>query len=214
MDPASGIRRDLTAVTEIMVGYDRSCRMDTSERMPRRHPTREDTMSTRIITTLDDLFLEELSVVLDAERRFLDGNRALRRGATSPALRAMIAAHIDESEGQVVALKRAFAAFEAVPRRVKCDAAEGLVRGAERAMEGAAGSPHVLDCAIASAIASVEHYEVACYRGLVASAKTMERDDLLDILLVNLEQEEDAAARVEATIPGLLSRAMSEVVEG
>jgi ferritin-like metal-binding protein YciE len=171
-------------------------------------------MSTRFITTLDDLFLEDLSGALDAERRFLDGQRAMGKRATSPALRAMIAAHLDESEGQVDALKRAFAAFEARPRRAKSDAAEGLARGAARALEEAGESPHGLDCAIASAIARVEHYEVACYRGLVASAKAMERDDLLDILLVNLEQEEDAVARVEAAIPGLLRRAMSEVVEG
>ena len=53
-----------------------------------------------------------------------------------------------------------------------------------------------------------------CYRGLVASAKAMERDDLLDLLLVSLEQEEEAAARVESAVPGLLRRATSEVVEG
>ena len=171
-------------------------------------------MSTRMIATLDDLFLEELSEVLDAERKFLVAQRAMRARSTAPALRAMIGAHLAESEGQIDSLRRAFAAYEARPRRARCDAAEGLVEGAEKAMEEVAESPHVLDCAIASAIARVEHYEVACYRGLVASAKAMERDDLLDILLVNLEQEEEAVARVEAVIPNLLRRAMSEVVEG
>lgn len=171
-------------------------------------------MSTRMTTTLEGLFLEDLSVVLDAERRFLDVQRAMRDGTTAPVLRAMIGDHIVESGGQVDALKRAFAAIDARPRRIMCHAARGLVEGAGKAMEEVAESPHVLDCAIASAIARIEHYEVACYRGLVAAAKAMERDDLLDILLVNLEQEEEAAARVEAEIPNLLRRAMSEVVEG
>ena len=80
-------------------------------------------------------------------------------------------------------------------------------------MKRARGGPHVLDCVIASAIVKVEHFEVGCYRGLVAAAKGMERDDLLEILLGNLEQEEETAAKVEAVMPDLLRRAMSQVIE-
>src|SRR5438309_2121327 len=102
---------------------------------PRRHPPKEDTVSTRPITTLDDLFLEDLSGMLDAERRFLGVQRAMRDGTTAPALRAAIEDHLAESEGQVDALRRAFAAFDARPRRVVCHAARGLVEGAEKALE-------------------------------------------------------------------------------
>ena len=170
-------------------------------------------MSMRAIATLDDLILDELSGLLDAERRFVEGQRAMLGRAAAPALRAMLAGHVSESEGQIDALKQAFEALDARPRRIKCIAAEGLVAEAEKAMKGAEGSPQVLDCAIAMAIARAEHYEAASYRGLVAVCKEMERDDLLEILLGNLEQEEETAAKVEHAIPGLLRRAMSEVVE-
>ncbi len=170
-------------------------------------------MRTQSIASLDEFFVDELSSILVAERSFLDGQRAMLGRATAPALRAMIEAHIAESEGQVEALGQAFEALDAKPRRAKCDAAEGLVAGAERAMKRAGEGPHVLDCAIASTIAKVEHFEVGCYRGLVAAAKGMERDDLLEILLGNLEQEEEAAAKVEAAMPDLLRRAMNEVIE-
>jgi ferritin-like metal-binding protein YciE len=171
-------------------------------------------MSMRVIATLDDLFLDELSDIHDAERRFLVGQRAMLRRATAPALRALIEAHIAESEGQIAAVKEAFEALDAAPRRIRCNAAEGLLDAAYRTMKGVKGNPQVVDCAIAMAIAKVEHHEVASYRGLVATCKEMERDDLIEILLGNLEQEEEMVAKVEHTIPELLRKAMSEVVEG
>jgi ferritin-like metal-binding protein YciE len=171
-------------------------------------------MRTRATATLDQLFLDEICRVLDAERRLLGSQRAMLGRATAPGLRAMLEDHIAESTGQVDALKEALAALDARPRRVKCRTAEALVAEAERGMEEAGGSRPVEDCAIASAIAKAEHFEVASYRGLVAAAKEMERDDLVEILLANLEQEEEAAARAEALVPDLLRRAMSEVVEG
>jgi ferritin-like metal-binding protein YciE len=170
-------------------------------------------MSMRAIATLDDLFLDELSCLLEAERRLAVGRRAMLGRAAAPALRAMLAGHLAECEGQIDALKRAFEALDARPRRIKCNAAEGLVVEAEKAMKGAEGSPQVLDCAIALATARAGHYEVASYRGLIAACKEMERDDLIEILLGNLEQEEEMVARVEHAIPGLLRKAMSEVVE-
>lgn len=170
-------------------------------------------MRMRATATLDDLFLDELSAILDAERRLAEGQRAMLARATAPALRAMLSAHIAEGGGRLEALGQAFEAFDARPRRTKCNAAEGLVAEAEKAMKGAEGSPQVLDCAIALALARAEHYEAASYRGLIAACKEMERDDLIEILLGNLEQEEEMAARVEHAIPGLLRRAMTEVVE-
>ena len=170
-------------------------------------------MSMRAIATLDDLFLDELSGILDAERRLVVGRRSMLEKAAFPGLREMLAGHIAANEEQVDALRQAFEALGARPRRIKCNAAEGLVAESEKAMKGAEGNPQVLDCAIAMAIARAEHYEVASYRGLIAACKEMERDDLIEILLGNLEQEEEMAAKVEHAIPGLLRRAMSEVVE-
>lgn len=171
-------------------------------------------MSPRATATVDQLFLDEICRALDAERRFLGARAAMLDRATAPGLRAMLRDRIAEGPGHVGALKEALAALGARPRRIKSDGAEGLVAEAERVTAGSGASPTVADCAIASALAKAEHYEVATYRGLVAAAKEMERDDLVEILLGNLEQEEEAATRAEAAVPDLLRRAMSEVVEG
>jgi ferritin-like metal-binding protein YciE len=174
----------------------------------------EDTMGNRTIATLDDLFMDELSGMLEAERRFLEAQRSMLDGAPSPGLRSMIEVHLAESLEQVDALGQAFAAAGARPRRVRNHPAEGLIVASKAVIREVRGAPQLLDCAITSALAKVEHYEVAAYRGLIAMAKEMERDDLVEILLGNLEQEEEMVARLESVHPELIRRAAHEVVEG
>ena len=68
--------------------------------------------------------------------------------------------------------------------------------------------PYVRDCAIAGAQAKVEHFEMACYRGLVLSAQMMGSQEVLQLLQQNLHEEETTAQRVEAAMPQLLQTAM------
>ena len=171
-------------------------------------------MATRTIATLDEHFVEELSAALEAERRFLEGQRAMLDVATAPGLRAMLEGHLAESLEQVDALGQAFGTLGARPRRVRCHPAEGIIAASKAAMREVRDAPQWLDWVIASALAKAEHYEVAAYRGLIAMAKEMERDDLVEILLGNLEQEEEMIARVESAYPELIRRAAHEVVEG
>ncbi len=166
------------------------------------------------LVRLDDLFMLELSGMLEAERRFLDSQRAMLEAATAAGLRAMIEVHLGESLEQVDALGQAFGALGVRPRRVRCHVAEALIAASKAAMSELRETPQLRDWAIASALAKVEHHEVAAYRGLVAVAKEMERDDLVEILLGNLEQEEEMVARVESAQPELIRRAAHEVVEG
>lgn len=134
--------------------------------------------------------------------------------ATAAGLRTMIEVHVAESLEHVDALHQAFAALGARPRRVRCHPAEALVAASKAAMREARDAPQLLDWVIASAVAKAEHHEVAAYRGLIAMAKEMERDDLVEILLGNLEQEEEMVARVESAHSELIRRAAHEVVEG
>lgn len=129
--------------------------------------------------------------------------------ATSPVLRAGLEAHIAETEGQIDVLKRVFESLGMKAKRIKCDVAEGLVEESEKMMEEARNRPAILDVVIGSAIAKVEHDEIASYRGLVAIAKETERDEAVELLLRNLGQEEETASKAEAAMPALLRSALS-----
>jgi ferritin-like metal-binding protein YciE len=67
----------------------------------------------------------------------------------------------------------------------------------------------LLDCAIASAAGKVEHFEVACYRNLIATAEHFDQPSVIDLLRRNLEQEEATAAKVEDGYKKLLNVAIT-----
>jgi ferritin-like metal-binding protein YciE len=164
--------------------------------------------------TIDRLFLEDLGEAYEAERRFQRARKVMRGRATARGLQTVIGAGIAEGPERAGSLREAFGAMGARPRGVDCPGADGLVAGAALAMDGAGEESTRLDLAIASAMARIGHHEIATYRGLVAFAKAMERDDLLDLLLGPLERAEEAVARVESLHADLVRRASHEVVEG
>lgn len=162
------------------------------------------------IDSLDAKFQHGLGDVYDAEHRFLEAMQAMREQASDKGLAGMIEAHIDQTEGQIRNLEAIYEALGKKPKRVKCDAATGIVKEGEKSMEEAADNPTILDCVIADAIAKSEHYEIASYRSLQSGAELMDTPEILDLLRENLAQEEQTAELVEERAPKLLRAAMKQ----
>ena len=165
------------------------------------------------INTLDEKFAHELQDIYDAEHRFLEAQQEMMQQAASTKLQGMIQTHIRETEGQIKNLEQIFSLLGEKSKRVKCDAAAGLVSEGQTSMEEA-GTPEIRDCLIASASAKVEHYEISSYRGLVMGAELMGNKDVLHLLNQNLQQEEQTAQLVEQTAPALLKNAMKTQEQG
>jgi ferritin-like metal-binding protein YciE len=159
------------------------------------------------INTLDEKFTHELQDIYDAEHRFLEAQQQMMQQASSHKLQGMIRTHIQETEGQIRNLEQIFSLLGENAKRVKCDAAVGLVSEGQKSMEEA-GSAEIRDCLIAGAAARVEHYEIASYRGLVMGAELMGNHDVLHLLHQNLQQEEQTAQLIEDNAPTLLKNAM------
>jgi len=67
----------------------------------------------------------------------------------------------------------------------------------------------VRDTLIADAQVKVEHFEIACYRALIAGAVQMELgDEVVGLLEQNLQQEERTAQTIEQSTPQLVRRSM------
>jgi ferritin-like metal-binding protein YciE len=160
------------------------------------------------ITTLEQKFVHDLADIYDAEHRFLEAQQQMERRAAAPQLRAMIQDHIAQTEQQIANIEQVYNQLGAQPTRVKCDAAVGLVTEGQKVMLETQGNPSVCDCAIGGAIAKVEHYEVASYRGLVTAAEGMGQTQIASLLRQNLQQEEQTAHLVEQSTPMLLEQAM------
>lgn len=165
------------------------------------------------ITNLDEKFIHELGDIYDAEHRFLEAQRLMVQQASDDKLKGMIQEHITQTQGQIEVLNQVYQALGQQPQRITCDAAVGLVREGQKGMQEAQSRP-IRDCMIAGAIAKVEHYEMASYRGLVAGAQMMGNQQVMSLLQQNLQQEEQAAQQIERTAPQLLEKAMQQQERG
>jgi ferritin-like metal-binding protein YciE len=150
------------------------------------------------ITSIGGKFIHDLSEVYDAELRFLEAQEQMHMLASSPQLKAALVKHRDQTIDQIRNLEQLFVTLGESPIRNNNPAAAGLVKSGEAAMEATRENAWYTDCAILTAVAQVEHYEIACYRNLIATAERIERRDVTSLLQQNLAQEEQTAQEAES----------------
>jgi ferritin-like metal-binding protein YciE len=160
------------------------------------------------INNLNDKFMHDLGDIYDAEHQFLKAQQEMLENATDPRLQQMITTHIQQSEQQVRNLEQVFSILGAQPQRVMCDGAKGIVSEGQKGLRETAGNNSLRDVAIAGAADRTEHYEVAAYRCLIAGARLMGQQNIVNLLQQNLDQEEQTAQLIESSTPQLLQTAM------
>jgi ferritin-like metal-binding protein YciE len=159
------------------------------------------------IGSLAEKFSYELRCIYDAEHHFLDAMREMASMASDGALRVMLEEHIGQTRHQIANLEQVFRLLEQEPRRGESQAAAGLVADGRTILGRVAGHPALINAAIAGALAKVEHFEVASYRGLVAGAELLGRDPVIGPLRENKLQEERASQLTEHHARTLLQTA-------
>jgi ferritin-like metal-binding protein YciE len=138
---------------------------------------------------LEDLFLETLKDIFFAERQILKGLPKLAKAAADPKLREAFMHHREETEGQVDRLRQV---FEIIGKRAQgktCEAINGLLEESEELLEMSPSSSPVRDAGLIATAQAVEHYEIARYGALVAWAKALGNDQIVQLLQETLEEE-------------------------
>jgi ferritin-like metal-binding protein YciE len=141
--------------------------------------------------TLNELFLDTLADIYDAENRIAEALPKMAEAAASDSLREAFESHLAETEGHIKKVERVFKTFDEKPRRKVCEATKGLLKEGDELMEEFDGSP-ALDAALISAAQRVEHYEMASYGCLAAWAGQLGNEDAQAILEEILGEEEAA----------------------
>ncbi|HTH49242.1 MAG TPA: ferritin-like domain-containing protein [Candidatus Limnocylindria bacterium] len=141
--------------------------------------------------TLQDLFLDELADMFDAEHRITKALPKLAKAATCPDLREALLNHLEETKGQITKLQKVFAAFNEKPQSKTCEATVGLLtEGDEIAAENE--DEPTLNAALISAAQKVEHYEIASYGTLHAWALLLGNQKAADLIEEILDEEKAA----------------------
>jgi ferritin-like metal-binding protein YciE len=144
-----------------------------------------------IQSALLELFVDEIKDIYWAEKHLVKALPKMKKAATSPALQEAFEEHLEQTKGHVERLEQVFELLEKKAQGKKCDAMEGLVEEAEGIIEDTDEGTATRDVGLILAAQKVEHYEIAAYGGLTQLAKTLDRDDIADILAETLAEEKE-----------------------
>ncbi len=143
------------------------------------------------LKSLDDLFVNELRDLYNAENQLLKALPKMSKAATAPDLKAAFESHLTETEGHVTRLEQIFEELGKSPKGKTCHAMKGLLEEGSEVIEENA-EDHVRDAALIAAAQRVEHYEMAGY-GTVATFAHILGQTQAERLLRETLKEEGAA---------------------
>jgi ferritin-like metal-binding protein YciE len=147
--------------------------------------------------TLRELMIEEIRDLYDAERQLVKALPKMAKGASSEELRSLIEAHLEETQGQVKRLERAFEMLDERPRGKHCAGIAGIIKeGSDLLEEDFDGS--ILDAGIIAGAQRAEHYEMGAYGSVIAWAKQLGEGEVASLLEETLEEEKGADKKLSA----------------
>jgi ferritin-like metal-binding protein YciE len=141
------------------------------------------------LTSLEDLFIQELQDTYLAEGQILKVVQDMMQAASYPGLTSVFGVLADQTEGHLRRLERVFTLVGLPPRGTVGDGIIGLLRECEKAMNQDA-EPEVLDAALICAAQKLAHYEIASYGCLCTYAEMLGFDQAHDLLSQALDDEE------------------------
>lgn len=163
--------------------------------------------------TLEDLFVDELKDIYDAERRITKALPKMIKAASSEELSAAFEEHLQQTEEQIARLDRIFESMDKAPGRKTCQAMVGLIEEGQAMMEEDA-SDAVMDAALIAAAQKIEHYEIATYGCLRDWAQLLENDEVARILQQTLDEEGETDKKLSEIAQSLNMEAVEGGEEG
>lgn len=148
-------------------------------------------------TTVEDLFIHELSDVYSAEKQITKALPRLAKASTNPTLAEAFKSHLEETQGQIERIDKIVELTGFKLKQMKCAAMEGLVEESKELLEEIEKG-EVLDAALIGACQKVEHYEIASYGTLIAMAKHLGKAEVADLLEQTLAEEKGADKKLSA----------------
>jgi len=135
------------------------------------------------IQNMEDLFVEQIQDLYDAEERLMKALPKMAEASTSNELRSALEDHLLQTQGHVQRLEQVFA-----------EAMKGLIKEGEELMD--IEQPALRDAALIAAANRVEHYEIAGYGAARTFATALRLSKSVTLLEQTLQEEKQADARL------------------
>src|ERR1700710_1393908 len=161
------------------------------------------------ISTIQDLFLDELKDIYSAEKQAVRSYPRIAKAASSEELKQALQKHLDQTKGQIERLDKVFEILAKRAGGKTCEAMKGLLEEAAESIEEIEQGP-VLDVAIIAAAQRIEHYEIAAYGTVATLAEAMGQTEIQQLLTETLQEEKDT----DELLTGVAESVNAEALEG
>ena len=138
--------------------------------------------------TLDDVFVDQLGDLLDAERQLVDALPKMAAAASDDKLRKAFEEHLAETHDHVHRLEEIFGTLGRTAPAETCKAMKGLVAEGTEVIQST-GDPAAKDAALIAAAQRVEHYEIAGYGTARTHAHMLGLTKVAKLLQQTLDEE-------------------------
>lgn len=140
--------------------------------------------------TLQDLYVDELKDLYNAENQILKALPKMIRAASNTQLKRAFTQHERQTRQHVKRLERICRDLGVNPKGKKCVGMQGVIQeGAELIQERP--EPEVLDAGLIAAAQHVEHYEIAGYGCVRTYARLLGQEEHAGLLQQTLDEEKD-----------------------
>jgi ferritin-like metal-binding protein YciE len=156
------------------------------------------------VATMDELFLDEIRDLYDAEKQLTKALPKMAEAATSEDLRTAFEEHLEQTETHVERLERIFEALGEKGTGKKCAAMAGLIKeGGEIASE--TEDTAVRDAGLIAAAQKVEHYEISGYGSARTHAEILGNDEAVRLLEETLSEEKETDEKLNELAQGMIN---------
>jgi ferritin-like metal-binding protein YciE len=159
--------------------------------------------------SLQDLFVDQLRDLYNAENQLVKALPKMAKAASSPQLQAAFAGHLDETKQHVERLTQIFAHLSENPKGKKCRAMIGLIEEGQEMIDTDA-TPEIMDAGLIAAAQRVEHYEMAGYGCVRTYAKLLGNDQAANLLQETLDEEGQANKKLTDIAQNVVNRQAKE----
>lgn len=164
------------------------------------------------LSTLEELFLDEIQDLYDAEKQLTKALPKLAKAATSDELRQVFDDHLDETRGHVARLEEVFESLGEKAKGKKCEAMAGLVKEGSDIVSNTEETA-VRDAGLIAGAQKVEHYEIAGYGSARTHAQLLGHDRIAELLEETLEEEKAADRKLNALAKSTINEEAASVSE-
>ena len=138
--------------------------------------------------SLNDLYVQKLKHVYDAEQRLTKALPKMSNAASSPQLKQAFDSHLRETETHLERVQQLFAFCNQKPDADTNDNIKGIINAADDVIALKTDAP-VKDAAMIAAAQCAEHYEIAEYGTLRAWARVLGKPEAIQLIDRTLEEE-------------------------